>query len=145
MPRSLALYVHVPWCVRKCPYCDFNSHAAPAELPAQAYVAALMKDLEADLGLVAGRSVESIFIGGGTPGLVTAAAAGEATRELDAAWLEVSNLVDLRAPVGGEADFTVLETVGTPRDFTAEGFDPRDHLELGEMLGAIDVERSKIK
>jgi seryl-tRNA synthetase len=70
------------------------------------------------------------------------AAASEATRALDAAWLEVSNLVDLRAPVGGEADFAVLETVGTPRDFAAEGFDPRDHLELGEMLGAIDVERA---
>lgn len=70
------------------------------------------------------------------------AAATEATRALDEAWLELSNVVDMRAPVGGEADFTVLETVGTPRDFTAEGFAPRDHLELGEMLGAIDVERA---
>ena len=70
------------------------------------------------------------------------AAAGEATRELDTAWLELSNIVDLRAPVGGEEDFTVLEEVGTPRDFGAEGFTPRDHLELGELLGAIDTERA---
>ncbi len=70
------------------------------------------------------------------------AAAGEATQALDAASMAISNLVDMRAPVGGEEDFTVLETVGTPRDFAAEGFTPRDHLELGEALGAIDVERA---
>ncbi|MDA2989822.1 MAG: serine--tRNA ligase, partial [Actinomycetota bacterium] len=59
----------------------------------------------------------------------------------NALWLEVSNLVNLDSPVGGEADFTVLETVGTPRDFAAEGFEPKDHLEIGEALKAIDVER----
>ena len=67
-----------------------------------------------------------------------ASAAGEA---VDALWLQVSNLVSLESPVGGEEDFAVLEEVGTPRDFEAEGFTPRDHLELGELLGAIDVER----
>ncbi len=67
-----------------------------------------------------------------------ATAAGEA---LDALWLQVSNLVNLESPVGGEEDFTVLEEIGTPRDFAAEGFEPRDHLELGELIGAIDVER----
>ena len=67
-----------------------------------------------------------------------AAAAGET---VDALWLQVSNLVNLESPVGGEEDFTVLEEVGTPRDFAAEGFEPRDHLALGELLGAIDVER----
>jgi seryl-tRNA synthetase len=62
--------------------------------------------------------------------------------ELDAAWLEVSNVVDDRAPVGGEEDFTVLELVGEPRNFDAEGFAARDHVELGELLGAIDIERA---
>lgn len=62
--------------------------------------------------------------------------------ELDSAWLDVSNIVDMRAPVGGEADFTVLENIGTPRDFAAAGFTPRDHLEIGEILGAIDMERA---
>ncbi|MFZ9987576.1 MAG: serine--tRNA ligase [Candidatus Nanopelagicales bacterium] len=70
------------------------------------------------------------------------AAATDAARHLDEAWLELSNVVDMRAPVGGEADFAVLEEVGSPRDFAAEGFTPRDHLELGEMLGAIDTERA---
>ena len=68
----------------------------------------------------------------------TAAHAGE---RVDGLWLQVSNLVNLDSPVGGEADFRVLELVGTPRDFAAEGFTPRDHLELGELLGAIDMER----
>ncbi len=69
-------------------------------------------------------------------------AAAEASRRLDETWLELSNVVDMRAPVGGEDDFIVLEEVGTPRDFGAEGFAPRDHLELGELLGAIDTERA---
>ncbi|MCF8527375.1 MAG: serine--tRNA ligase [Candidatus Nanopelagicales bacterium] len=69
------------------------------------------------------------------------ATAGQATEALDALWLQVSNLVNLDSPVGGEEDFTVLEEVGSPRDFAAEGFEPRDHLALGELLGAIDVER----
>lgn len=66
---EIALYVHLPWCVRKCPYCDFNSHPAPAALPETEYVAALLADLEADLDLVAGRRVSSLFLGGGTPSL----------------------------------------------------------------------------
>ncbi len=67
--------------------------------------------------------------------------ADAAAAELAAAWLEVSNVVDVDAPVGGEADFTVLREVGTPRDFAGEGFEPLDHLDLGERLGAIDTVR----
>jgi len=67
----------------------------------------------------------------------SALAAAEAERLL----LLLSNVVQPEAPVGGEADFTVLQHIGTPRDFAAEGFEPRDHLELGQLLGAIDVER----
>jgi len=66
----LSLYVHLPWCLKKCPYCDFNSHEMRAvELPEQRYLDALMADLEAALPLVWGRAVHSIFIGGGTPSL----------------------------------------------------------------------------
>ncbi|WP_422666953.1 radical SAM family heme chaperone HemW [Billgrantia saliphila] len=70
----LALYVHVPWCVRKCPYCDFNSHGVgrDSELPEAAYLAALLEDLDADLPLARGRELTSIFIGGGTPSLMSA-------------------------------------------------------------------------
>ncbi len=65
----LSLYIHVPWCVRKCPYCDFNSHTSPQSLPEKAYVAALIADLQADLAWVQGRKIGSVFIGGGTPSL----------------------------------------------------------------------------
>ena len=68
----LSLYIHMPWCVRKCPYCDFNSHEVREEVPEAAYIDALIADLEQDLPQVWGRTVESIFIGGGTPSLFTA-------------------------------------------------------------------------
>ena len=70
----LSLYVHIPWCVRKCPYCDFNSHAAPDVLPEDAYVEALITDLESALPSIWGRKVSTMFIGGGTPSLFSAAA-----------------------------------------------------------------------
>ena len=71
-PPPLALYIHIPWCVRKCPYCDFNSHNAPAAIPQREYVDALLADLDQDLPLVTGREVVSIFFGGGTPSLFSA-------------------------------------------------------------------------
>ncbi|MBT8040879.1 MAG: oxygen-independent coproporphyrinogen III oxidase-like protein [Xanthomonadales bacterium] len=72
-PPPLSLYVHLPWCVRKCPYCDFNSHALKNEMPAERYIDALMRDLEVELPLVWGRPVQSVFFGGGTPSLFSAA------------------------------------------------------------------------
>jgi oxygen-independent coproporphyrinogen-3 oxidase len=72
----LALYVHIPWCVRKCPYCDFNSHQVKGEVPEDAYVDALVSDLEQALPEVWGRRVASVFFGGGTPSLFSAAAIG---------------------------------------------------------------------
>ncbi|WP_225927571.1 radical SAM family heme chaperone HemW [Pseudomonas ekonensis] len=72
----LALYVHIPWCVRKCPYCDFNSHTATQVLPEQEYVDAMLADLDQDLHAVHGRELSSIFFGGGTPSLFSAEALG---------------------------------------------------------------------
>lgn len=65
----LGLYVHIPWCIRKCPYCDFNSHTLQDTLPESQYIKALMCDLDQDLQLIIGRTLHSIFIGGGTPSL----------------------------------------------------------------------------
>jgi len=65
----LSLYIHIPWCVKKCPYCDFNSHNAPQSLPQDEYATALLADLDQDLPLAQGRSLQSIFFGGGTPSL----------------------------------------------------------------------------
>jgi len=65
----LALYVHIPWCVRKCPYCDFNSHESAGALPEKAYLKALLDDLDCDMQFIQGRELTSIFFGGGTPSL----------------------------------------------------------------------------
>ncbi len=70
----LTLYIHVPWCVRKCPYCDFNSHHAPEVIPEQAYLEALAADLEQALPFIWGRQIHAVFIGGGTPSLLTSKA-----------------------------------------------------------------------
>lgn len=70
----LSLYIHVPWCVKKCPYCDFNSHNSPDNIPEQAYIDALIHDLEQEVPLIWGRNVQTIFIGGGTPSLLSAEA-----------------------------------------------------------------------
>lgn len=67
----VCLYVHVPWCVKKCPYCDFNSHALKAELPEAAYVDALLADLETECEAIASKTLDSVFIGGGTPSLLS--------------------------------------------------------------------------
>ncbi|NOX43925.1 MAG: oxygen-independent coproporphyrinogen III oxidase-like protein [Gammaproteobacteria bacterium] len=67
----LSLYIHFPWCVRKCPYCDFNSHEVKNAIPEAAYIESLVKDLENDLPLIWGRRISSIFIGGGTPSLIS--------------------------------------------------------------------------
>ena len=68
----LSLYIHVPWCVKKCPYCDFNSHKATGELPESAYVQALLDDFKQEATSIEGRALHSIFIGGGTPSLLSA-------------------------------------------------------------------------
>lgn len=101
---SLSLYVHVPWCVRKCPYCDFNSHGVgrTAELPEEEYLAALIDDLDADLPLAAGRPLVSIFIGGGTPSLMSA---GFYARFLD----ELAR----RLPFADNAEITLEANPGT--------------------------------
>ena len=69
----LALYIHIPWCVRKCPYCDFNSHAASGDIPQDSYITALIADLGQDLHYLMDRRIGSVFIGGGTPSLFSAA------------------------------------------------------------------------
>src|SRR3982750_2827321 len=67
-----SLYIHIPWCIRKCPYCDFNSHKRPQNPPESDYIKALISDLNEDLVLFPPREISSIFIGGGTPSLFEA-------------------------------------------------------------------------
>ncbi|MDD2948010.1 MAG: radical SAM family heme chaperone HemW [Rugosibacter sp.] len=101
-PPPLALYVHWPWCVKKCPYCDFNSHEAKAEVDEAAYLAALIADLEAALPHIWNRPITSIFIGGGTPSLMSAATA-------DA----LLNAIRMRLPVQPTAEITLEANPGT--------------------------------
>ena len=78
----LSLYIHIPWCVRKCPYCDFNSHEAREGVPEQEYVAALIRDLELALPQIWGRKVYTVFFGGGTPSLLSGESVAEILRNV---------------------------------------------------------------
>ena len=104
----LSLYVHAPWCVRKCPYCDFNSHEARGELPEAAYVEALLTDLDHALPFVWGRRVYTIFFGGGTPSLLSA----------DAIETLLSGM-RARVPLAVDAEITLEANPGT---FESEKF-----------------------
>ena len=98
----LALYVHIPWCLKKCPYCDFNSHERRDDLPESQYVDALIRDLELSLPLIWGRRISSIFFGGGTPSLFQA----ESIDRILAA-------VRARIPVAPDAEITLEANPGT--------------------------------
>jgi putative oxygen-independent coproporphyrinogen III oxidase len=104
----LSLYIHFPWCVRKCPYCDFNSHEARGAFPEKEYLDAVRLDLEQSLPLIWGRKIYTIFIGGGTPSLMSAAG-------LDRLMSDVRTLL----PLGGNAEITMEANPGT---FEAEKF-----------------------
>ncbi len=78
----LSLYIHIPWCVRKCPYCDFNSHEVRDSVPEKAYIAALTRDLELALPLIWGRKVYTVFFGGGTPSLLSGEGIAEIMRQV---------------------------------------------------------------
>ncbi|MCO4856706.1 radical SAM family heme chaperone HemW [Herbaspirillum sp. WGmk3] len=104
----LSLYVHFPWCVRKCPYCDFNSHEVKGSFPEEAYLDALRSDLEQSLPLIWGRKIHTIFIGGGTPSLLSAAG-------LDRLLSDLRTLL----PFDGDIEITMEANPGT---FEADKF-----------------------
>jgi len=142
----LALYIHIPWCVRKCPYCDFNSHEARAAIPEERYVAALIADLDQAVPHVWGRRVHSVFFGGGTPSLFSA-------RAIDA----ILASVRARLIVEPDAEITLEANPGTVeaetfRDFRAAGinrlslgiqsFDPRHLKLLGRIHDGSEARRA---
>ena len=133
----LSLYVHLPWCLKKCPYCDFNSHEAQADLPEQRYLDALMADLEASLPLVWGRTVHSIFIGGGTPSLFSPQAIDRLLGDIRARLrLEPDCEITLEANPGTfEKDrFKAFRTAGVTRlSVGVQSFDDRHLKALGRV------------
>jgi oxygen-independent coproporphyrinogen-3 oxidase len=107
----LSLYIHIPWCVRKCPYCDFNSYAVREEIPEDAYVTALIADLEQDLPAVWGRTIETVFIGGGTPSLFS-------PDGID----RLLGAVRARVPLKPDAEITLEANPGTVDQARFRGF-----------------------
>jgi oxygen-independent coproporphyrinogen-3 oxidase len=145
-PPPLAVYVHLPWCVRKCPYCDFNSHAASGEIPEQRYLQALTRDLEQSLASVWGREVSSIFIGGGTPSLFSGAAIDQLLVTLRTL-LRVSPLAEitLEANPGTfeAARFAAYRQAGVNRlSLGVQSFNPRHLRALGRIHDADEARRA---
>ncbi|OYQ11781.1 YggW family oxidoreductase [Pseudomonas mandelii] len=128
----LALYIHIPWCVRKCPYCDFNSHTASNVLPEEEYVDALLADLDQDLHAVYGRELSSIFFGGGTPSLFSAEALGRLLKG-----------VEQRIPFASDIEITLEANPGT---FEQEKFVAYRELGINRLsIGIQSFQEEKLK
>ena len=142
----LALYVHVPWCVQKCPYCDFNSHEASGKIPEAEYVAALIADLQSALPLIWGRPVVSVFFGGGTPSLLSPAAIDELIAAFRAlAMLSPEAEITLEANPGTvEADkFAGFRAAGVNRlSLGIQSFNDAHLKALGRIHGAAEARRA---
>lgn len=140
----LALYVHLPWCIRKCPYCDFNSHESRDTVPEADYLAALRADLEAALPLIWGRRIHSIFIGGGTPSLFSPAAIEQLITDLRARLpLEPALEITLEANPGTfERDrFKAFRAAGVTRlSIGVQSFDDALLRSLGRVHDAAQAE-----
>jgi len=146
VPPPLSLYVHLPWCVRKCPYCDFNSHELRGDAPFQDYIDALIADLELDLPLVWGRPIHSVFFGGGTPSLFPAAALGQF---LDAASARLTFAPGLEITLEtnpGTVEYGKFEdyrAIGINRlSFGIQSFDDGCLNRLGRIHNGQDAERA---
>jgi putative oxygen-independent coproporphyrinogen III oxidase len=142
----LALYVHMPWCVRKCPYCDFNSHAAPDAIPQQQYIDALIEDLAIDAGAAQGRAFASVFFGGGTPSLFSPDEVGrflEAARSLVPFARDVEVTLEANPGTVEHGRFGGYRDAGINRiSLGAQTFDA-DHLRtLGRIHGSGDIARA---
>ena len=139
----LALYVHLPWCVRKCPYCDFNSHVRRGPLPERRYVDALVADLELDLALVPGRPLVSIFLGGGTPSLISAGAVArllEAVRGRVACPPGIEVTLEANPGTVEHGRFADYRAAGVTRlSIGAQSFDDRHLRALGRIHAAADT------
>ena len=133
----LSLYVHLPWCLKKCPYCDFNSHEVAGEMPEQRYIDALVADLEASLPLIWGRPVHSIFIGGGTPSLFSPQAIDRLLSDIRARLrLDANCEITLEANPGTfEKDrFKAFRSAGVNRlSIGVQSFDDRHLKVLGRV------------
>jgi len=146
LPPPLSLYVHLPWCVRKCPYCDFNSHVAPALLPQADYVNALLQDLEHDLPYAANRPLHSIFFGGGTPSLFSPEEIGRflnGVRERMACTQDMEVTLEANPGTVEHGRFSGYRDAGVTRvSLGAQTFDAKQLQILGRIHGGDDIGRA---
>ena len=142
----LALYVHMPWCVRKCPYCDFNSHAAPEQIPQQQYIDALLEDLAIDARAAQGRELASIFFGGGTPSLFAPDEVGrflEAARSLVPFAPDVEVTLEANPGTVEHGRFSGYRAAGINRvSLGAQTFDAEHLRTLGRIHGSGDIAKA---
>ena len=142
----LALYAHFPWCVQKCPYCDFNSYTLKEQLPEQRYIDVLLRDLDAQLPAVAGRPLSSIFLGGGTPSLFSPAAIARLLEHARAQLGFVDAIeVTLEANPGTieRGRFSEYRAAGITRvSLGAQSFDERQLKLLGRIHSADETRRA---
>jgi len=139
----LSLYVHLPWCLRKCPYCDFNSHEVRGRVPAEEYVSALLAELEAEVPLVWGRVVHSVFIGGGTPSLFSPSQIGRLLEGIRALLPLVPDLeITLEANPGASEHgrFAAYRDCGVNRiSLGVQSFSDRALQRLGRIHGSAEA------
>lgn len=142
----LGLYVHLPWCISKCPYCDFNSHALRGRLPEPAYVDALLADLGEELAAAQGRTISSIFFGGGTPSLFSPSTIGQLIDSVDSAGLLAEDAeITLEANPGAvEHDsFADFRAAGINRvSLGVQSFDADKLSALGRIHGPDEAMRA---
>ena len=142
----LSLYIHVPWCVRKCPYCDFNSHEQKGPLPEDDYVDALLDDFRHDLRYVQKRAISTIFIGGGTPSLLSASAYDRLLNGLQAMTAFTSDIeITLEANPGSaeREKFADYHSAGINRlSLGIQSFDPQQLQQLGRIHDEHDASRA---
>ena len=142
----LSLYVHFPWCVRKCPYCDFNSHPAKGALPESAYLNQLLLDLDMDLKSVPQRTIETIFIGGGTPSLIsgrTIAHLLDGVRDRAALATDVEITLEANPGAVDEENFAAYRAAGVNRlSIGAQSFSSTNLEALGRIHNPDDIERA---
>ncbi len=139
----LSLYVHLPWCVRKCPYCDFNSHAAPPGAPFARYVTAVLADLAHEAGRAAGRRIESIYLGGGTPSLFGASHVRDILDAAKAALCVAADCevtMEVNPGTVERGDLQAFRDAGVTRiSLGAQSFDDRMLAVLGRIHAAADI------
>ncbi len=149
-PPALSLYVHIPWCVQKCPYCDFNSHELKHEIPEDAYIDALLEDLDSDIARYQlegdPRPLHSIFIGGGTPSLISAPAIGRLLKSIEQRIAFAANIeITMEANPGTiEAErFKAYREMGVTRiSIGVQSFEPAKLKRLGRIHGKEEAENA---